>query len=325
MAISQAMCTSFKVELLNGIHAFGTTVVRGATTADTFYLALYTSSATLDATTTAYTATNEVSGTGYSAGGQALTTVAPTSSGTTAFLDFDDETWTTATITARGALIYNSTQSNKAVAVLDFGGDKTSTAGDFTVVFPTADASNAIIRIAQQEVQMALVVNDRVKETTTTTGTGDITFAGAATGFETFASGIGNSNTTYYAIALQGGSEFEVGLGTLSADSSTMARTTIISSSNSDSVVNFSAGTKDVFCTLPASKTPILDASGDVTLSGTLEARELESSNGIITNNETVSADYTFPTGYNGMSVGPITIASGITVTVPSGQRWVIL
>jgi len=128
MAISQAMCTSFKVELLNGIHAFGTTVVRGATTADTFYLALYTSSATLDATTTAYTATNEVSGTGYSAGGQALTTVAPTS--------------------ARGALIYNSTQSNKAVAVLDFGGDKTSTAGDFTVVFPTADASNAIIRIA---------------------------------------------------------------------------------------------------------------------------------------------------------------------------------
>ena len=148
MAISQAMCTSFKVELLNGIHAFGTTVVRGATTADTFYLALYTSSATLDATTTAYTATNEVSGTGYSAGGQALTTVAPTSSGTTAFLDFDDEIWTTATITARGALIYNSTQSNKAVAVLDFGGDKTSTAGDFTVVFPTADASNAIIRIA---------------------------------------------------------------------------------------------------------------------------------------------------------------------------------
>lgn len=148
MAITQAMCTSFKVELLNGIHAFGTTVARAGTTADTFYMALYTSSATLDATTTAYSATNEVSGTGYSAGGQALTTVAPTSSGTTAYLDFDDETWTTATITARGALIYNSTQSNKAVAVLDFGSDKTSTAGDFTVVFPTADASSAIIRIA---------------------------------------------------------------------------------------------------------------------------------------------------------------------------------
>ena len=148
MAITQAMCTSFKVDLLNGIHAFGTTVARAGTTADTMYMALYTSSATLDATTTAYTATNEVSGTGYSAGGQALTTVAPTSSGTTAYLDFNDETWTSSTITARGALIYNSTQSNKSVAVLDFGGDKTSTAGDFTVVFPTADASNAIIRIA---------------------------------------------------------------------------------------------------------------------------------------------------------------------------------
>jgi hypothetical protein len=148
MAITQAMCTSFKVDLLNGIHAFGTTVARAGTTADTMYMALYTSSATLDATTTAYTATNEVSGTGYVAGGQALTTVAPTSSGTTAYLDFNDETWTSSTITARGALIYNSTQSNKSVAVLDFGSDKTSTAGDFTVVFPTADASNAIIRIA---------------------------------------------------------------------------------------------------------------------------------------------------------------------------------
>jgi len=148
MAITQAMCTSFKVDLLNGIHAFGTTVARAGTTADTMYMALYTSSATLDATTTAYTATNEVSGTGYVAGGQALTTVAPTSSGTTAYLDFNDETWTSSTITARGALIYNSDQSNKSVAVLDFGADKTSTAGDFTVVFPTADASNAIIRIA---------------------------------------------------------------------------------------------------------------------------------------------------------------------------------
>ena len=148
MAITQAMCTSFKVELLNGIHAFGTTVTRGATTADSMYIALYTSSATLDATTTAYSVTNEVSGTGYTAGGNSLTAVAPTSSGTTAFTDFNDTTWSTATITARGALIYNSTQSNKAVAVLDFGADKTSTAGDFTIVFPTADSSNAIIRIA---------------------------------------------------------------------------------------------------------------------------------------------------------------------------------
>lgn len=146
--ITQAMTTSFKVEMLNGIHAFGTSVVRAATTPDTFKIALYTSSASLGATTTAYSATNEVSGTGYTAGGNTLTTVAPTSSGTTAFLDFNDTTWSTATITANGALIYNSTQSGKAVAVLAFGGDKTSTAGDFTIIFPTADASNAILRIA---------------------------------------------------------------------------------------------------------------------------------------------------------------------------------
>jgi hypothetical protein len=149
MAITQAMATSFKVELLNGIHAFGTTVSRGGTGADTFKCALYTSSATLDASTTAYSTSNEVAATGgYTAGGNTLTTVAPTSSGTTAFLDFDDTTWSTSTITANGALIYNSTQSNKAVAVLAFGGDKSSSGGNFTIQFPTADASNAIIRIA---------------------------------------------------------------------------------------------------------------------------------------------------------------------------------
>lgn len=137
------LCTSFKVELLKGIHNFS------ASGGDTFKIALYTSSATLDASTTAYSATNEVSGTGYTAGGNTLTNIDPTSSGTTAFLDFDDTTWSTATITARGALIYNSTAAgNPAVAVLDFGADKTSTAGDFTVVFPTADASNAIVRVA---------------------------------------------------------------------------------------------------------------------------------------------------------------------------------
>lgn len=148
MAITQAMCTSFKVEILNGIHAFGTTVVRAGTTADTFKIALYTSSATLGATTTAYSVTNEVSGTNYTAGGNTLTTIAPTSSGTTAYLDFNDTTWTASTITANGCVIYNNTQTNKAVAVLAFGGDKTSTAGDFTIQFPTADATNAIIRIA---------------------------------------------------------------------------------------------------------------------------------------------------------------------------------
>ena len=113
---------------------------------------------------------------------------------------------------------------------------------------------------------MAFVINDRVKETTTTTGTGTLSLGGAVTGFETFSSGIGNSNTTYYAITLPGTAEFEVGLGTLSSDSSTIARTTIISSSNSDSAVNFSAGTKDVFCTMPASKAVHEDASSDVTL-----------------------------------------------------------
>lgn len=149
MAITQAMTTSFKVEILNGIHAFGTTVTRGATTPDTFKIALYTSSATLDASTTVYSTTNEVATAGgYTAGGNTLTTVAPTSSGTTAFLDFNDTTWSASTITANGALIYNSTQSNKAVAVLAFGSDKSSSGGNFTIQFPVADASNAILRIA---------------------------------------------------------------------------------------------------------------------------------------------------------------------------------
>lgn len=137
------LCTSFKVELLEGVHDFTTG------TGSAFKIALYDSSATLDASTTAYTTTNEVTGTGYTAGGQALTNVTPTSTGTTAFIDFADVTWSASTITARGALIYNSTApGNPAVAVLDFGTDKVSTAGDFTVIFPTADASNAIVRIA---------------------------------------------------------------------------------------------------------------------------------------------------------------------------------
>jgi hypothetical protein len=142
MAITQAMCTSFKTQLLTGTHDFTNT------TGNAFYIALYTSSATLDATTTAYSATNEVSGTGYTAGGNALTNVTPTSSGTTAYTDFADTTWSSSTITANGAVIYNSDASNAAVAVLAFGGDKTSTNGDFTIQFPTADASDAIIRIA---------------------------------------------------------------------------------------------------------------------------------------------------------------------------------
>ena len=117
---------------------------------------------------------------------------------------------------------------------------------------------------------MALVLNDRVKETTTTTGTGTLTLGGAVTGFETFAAGIGNSNTTYYAVILPGTAEFEVGLGTLSSDSSTIARSTIISSSNSDNAVDFSSGTKTIFCTIPASKSVFLDASGNATLGADL-------------------------------------------------------
>ena len=118
---------------------------------------------------------------------------------------------------------------------------------------------------------MALVLNDRVKETTTTTGTGTLTLGGAVTGFETFGSGIGNSNTTYYAVTLPGSAEFEVGLGTLNSDSSTIARTTIISSSNSDSAVNFSAGTKTIFCTIPASKSVFLDSDGNIDLNSNIK------------------------------------------------------
>jgi len=137
------MCTSFKKEILEAVHNFKNSG------GSTFKIALYTNSASFNAATTAYTTSNEVSGTGYSAGGNTLTRVDPTTSGTTAFTDFADTTWSSSTITARGAMIYNDSASgNPAVVILDFGSDKTSTNGDFTVVFPTADASNAIIRIA---------------------------------------------------------------------------------------------------------------------------------------------------------------------------------
>lgn len=150
MAITQAMATSFKVEILTAYHNFGTTVTRGSTAADTFKIALYTSSATLDAATTVYSGTNEVAnGNGYTTGGNTLSiSQVPTSTSTTAWLDFADTTWSAATITANGALIYNDTQGDRAVAVLAFGGDKTSTAGDFTIIFPAANSTSAIIRIA---------------------------------------------------------------------------------------------------------------------------------------------------------------------------------
>ena len=142
MAITSTLTTSFKKELLEAVHNFS------ASGGNSFKLALYTSSATLRATTTAFTTTGPSSGTNYTSGGSALTNIAPTSSGTTGFCDFSDLTFGTATVTARGCMIYNDTNSDKSVATIDFGGDKTSTAGDFTIVFPAAAASTAIIRIA---------------------------------------------------------------------------------------------------------------------------------------------------------------------------------
>ena len=137
------MCTSFKKEIFEAVHNF---LLSGG---DTFKIALYDNNASFTAATAAYTTSNEITGTGYVAGGNTLTRIDPTSSGTTAFTDFADTTWASSTITARGALIYNeSAAGDPAVVILDFGSDKTSTSGDFTVVFPTADASNAILRIA---------------------------------------------------------------------------------------------------------------------------------------------------------------------------------
>jgi len=139
MAISQAMCTSFKAEVLGGIQDLDTDVIK---------IALYTSAASLDAATTVYTTSDEVTGVGYSAGGNTLASPTISTSGTTAYVDFADTSWTTATITARGALIYNSSKADRAIAVLDFGSDKTSTAGTFTVQMPANTAADALIRIA---------------------------------------------------------------------------------------------------------------------------------------------------------------------------------
>lgn len=156
---------------------------------------------------------------------------------------------------------------------------------------------------------MALVIADRVRETTTTTGTGTVTLAGAVTGFQTFAV-IGNGNTTYYTIAGQGTNEWEVGIGTYTSSGTTLARTTVLASSNSGSLVNFSAGTKDVFVTMPSER--IISGVG-----GGIGA--------IVINNTTVTANALIDTGTNGFSIGPLTIASGVSVTIASGQRHVII
>jgi hypothetical protein len=163
---------------------------------------------------------------------------------------------------------------------------------------------------------MALVVKDRVQEVSTTTGTGTFTLAGAVSGFQSF-SVIGNANTTYYAIV--GGAEWEVGLGTYTSSGTTLSRDTILESSNGGTAVNFSAGTKNVFVTYPAEEAVYQDATG------TAYAPQFAASNGLNVNNGTIGTSYTFPTGYNSVEAGDITISGSVTVTVPSTSRWVIV
>lgn len=152
---------------------------------------------------------------------------------------------------------------------------------------------------------MAFVVKDRVKETTTTTGTGTVTLLGAATGYQSF-SAIGNANDTYYCIAGQGTSEWEVGIGTYTSVGTTLSRTTVLASSNSGNLVTFSAGTKDVFVVYPAGRSVI-------------------GNEGYVMNASTINTSSTITTGFNAMSAGPITVASGKSVTIPSGSRWVVV
>ena len=152
---------------------------------------------------------------------------------------------------------------------------------------------------------MAFVLKDRVKETTTTTGTGTVTLAGAVPGYQSF-SAIGNTNSTYYTIAGQGSTEWEVGIGTYTSSGTTLSRDTVLASSNSGSLVNFSSGTKDVFCDYPAGRAVI---GGE----------------GYVENAYTINNSSTVNTGSNALSVGPLTIASGVSVTVPSGSRWVVI
>ena len=163
---------------------------------------------------------------------------------------------------------------------------------------------------------MALVVKDRVQETSTTTGTGTFTLAGAVTGFQSF-SAIGDGNTTYYAIVL--GSEWEVGLGTYTSSGTTLSRDTILESSNGGTAVNFSAGTKNVFVTYPAEESVYQD------LTNTAYAPQFAASNGLNVNNGTIGTSYTFPTGYNSVEAGDVTLSGGVTVTVPATSRWVIV
>ena len=162
---------------------------------------------------------------------------------------------------------------------------------------------------------MALVVKDRVQETTTTTGTGTVTLAGAVTGFQTFAA-IGDGNTCYYAIT--SGNDWEVGLGTYTSSGTTLSRDTILESSNAGSAITLS-GTSNVFVTYPAEKSAHLDSTD------TLYAPQIVASNGISLHNNTVSSNFVIPTGYNGFAVGPQTVASGVALTIPSGSKYLVI
>ena len=199
---------------------------------------------------------------------------------------------------------------------------------------------------------MALVLKDRVKETSTTTGTGTFTLAGASTGFQSF-SVIGNGNTVYYCIVRPGSSEWEVGIGTYTSSGTTLSRDTILESSNSGSAVNFGAGSKDVFCTYPAERSVTTDSIGTIasqaasnvaitggsidgtTIGATTKAAvsgtvvtgttSVVAANGVLVNADSVTTNLTIGTGQNGFSVGPLTVASGVTLTVASGQRHVVI
>lgn len=166
---------------------------------------------------------------------------------------------------------------------------------------------------------MALVLKDRVQETCSAPGTGNVTLLGAVTGYQTFSAAIGNGNTTYYTIADQSGANWEVGLGTYSSSGNLLARTTVLSSSNAGSLVNFSSGTQNVWGDYPAGRAVYQDA----TL--TANAPQINASNGIIVNSKTIAASFSIPSGSSAVSVGPVTIAAGQTVTIPSGSKWVIL
>ena len=210
---------------------------------------------------------------------------------------------------------------------------------------------------------MALVLADRVLETCTSPGTGSVSLLGATTGYQAFSAAIGNGNTCYYTIADQAGPNWEVGIGTYASSGNTLARTTVLASSNSGSLTNFNAGTQNVFVTYPAEKSVNKDASGNVTIGAgtftagqiidsaltsgritfattsgqltddadltfdgvTITSPQMSASNGIFVNNQTIGTSYSIPSGYSAMSSGPVTTSGGVTITVPAGSRWVVL